>query len=99
MPIPDRPLRSPEGRIPLPADDPSLFDLDLDGLAARWAVSMARAPMTAEEMTGADARAQRLGVGGIRLMEHAGTAVAATARALAVASDRWESGPILVLCG
>jgi hydroxyethylthiazole kinase-like uncharacterized protein yjeF len=32
-------------------------------------------------------------------MEQAGTAVAAAARALAVATDRWESGTILVLCG
>jgi NAD(P)H-hydrate repair Nnr-like enzyme with NAD(P)H-hydrate epimerase domain len=99
MPIPDRPLRSPEGRIPLPADDPTLFELDLDGLAARWAEAMARAPMTAEEMTGADARAQRMGMAGIRLMEQAGSAVAAVAHALAVASGRWEAGPILILCG
>jgi ADP-dependent NAD(P)H-hydrate dehydratase / NAD(P)H-hydrate epimerase len=32
-------------------------------------------------------------------MEHAGTAVAAAARALAVRTGRWGSGPILVLCG
>jgi hypothetical protein len=61
MSIPDRPLRTSEGRVPLPADDPTLFELDLDGLAARWAEAMARAPMTAEEMTGADVRAQRMG--------------------------------------
>jgi NAD(P)H-hydrate epimerase len=99
MSIPDRPLRSPEGRVRLPADDPTLFELDLDGLAVRWAEAMARAPMTAEEMTGADARAQRMGVPGIRLMEQAGSAVAAVAHALAVAGERWESGPILILCG
>jgi NAD(P)H-hydrate epimerase len=99
MSIPDRPLRSPEGRVRLPADDPTLFELDLDGLAVRWAEAMARAPMTAEEMTGADARAQRMGVPGIRLMEQAGSAVAAVAHALAIAGERWESGPILVLCG
>ncbi len=99
MSIPDRPLRSTAGHVPLPADDPTLFELDLDGLAERWAEAMARAPMTAEEMTGADVRAQRLGVPGIRLMEQAGSAVAAVARALAVAGGRWESGPILVLCG
>ncbi|MFH1475532.1 MAG: NAD(P)H-hydrate epimerase [Chloroflexota bacterium] len=99
MSIPDRPLRSAAGRPPLPADDPTLFELDLDGLAERWADAMARAPMTAEAMTGADVRAQRLGVPGIRLMEQAGTAVAAVARALAVASERWEGGPILILCG
>ena len=99
MSIPDRPLRTTDGRIPLPADDPTLFELDLDGLAARWAEAMARAPMTAEEMTGADARAQRLGMPGIRLMEQAGSAVAAVARALAVTGGRWEAGPILILCG
>jgi hydroxyethylthiazole kinase-like uncharacterized protein yjeF len=87
------------GRPPLPADDPTLFELDLDGLAERWADAIAGAPMTAAEMTGADARAQRFGMPGIRLMEHAGCAVAAVARALAVGSERWESGPILVLCG
>ncbi len=57
--------------------------------------------MTAQAMTGADLKAQRLGVPGIRLMEHAGTAVAAAARALAVVTERWGPGhgPILVLCG
>ena len=60
---------------------------------------MNRAPMSAEEMTGADRKAQALGVPGIRLMEQAGTAVAAAARALAVATGRWGHGPILVLCG
>ena len=84
---------------PLPAQDARLFELDLDGLAARWAEAMARRPMTAEEMTGADRRAQALGVAGIDLMEHAGTAVAAAAHALAVASERWDRGPVLVLCG
>ena len=96
MTTPERPA---EGIPLLPADDPGLFELDLDGLASRWAGTMARAPMTAAEMTGADARAQRFGVPGLSLMEHAGTAVAAAARALAIAGDRWESGPILVLCG
>ncbi len=99
MTTPDRPVRSSAGAVALPADDPTLFDLDLDGLASRWADAMGGDPMSAEAMTGADARAQRMGVAGIRLMEHAGTAVAAAARALAVASDRWETGTILVLCG
>ena len=99
MTTPDRPARTSASAHPLPADDTTLFELDLDGLAARWADAMSRTPMTAEEMTGADVRAQRMGVPGIRLMEHAGTAVAAAARALAVTSERWESGPILVLCG
>jgi ADP-dependent NAD(P)H-hydrate dehydratase / NAD(P)H-hydrate epimerase len=113
MPTPDRsagrtsdPASQPRGaasrsagEIPLPADDPLLFELDLDGLAARWAEAMARAPMSAEEMTGADVRAQRLGIPGIRLMEHAGAAVAAAAHALATAADGGDAGPILVLCG
>ncbi len=64
-----------------------MFGLDLAGLAARWSEAMHRAPITAAEMTGADAKAQRLGVSGGRLMEHAGTAVAAAARALIVAAE------------
>jgi NAD(P)H-hydrate epimerase len=101
MSRPDDPAArpAPGDAVPLPADDPMLFELDLAGLAVRWASAMGRSPMTAEEMTGADARARRLGVPGIRLMEHAGTAVAAAARALAVEADRWAAGPILILCG
>jgi ADP-dependent NAD(P)H-hydrate dehydratase / NAD(P)H-hydrate epimerase len=99
MTTPDRAAPSSAGAVPPPADDPVLFELDLDGLAARWSDAMARPPMTAQEMTGADVRAQRMGVPGSRLMEHAGTAVAATARALALASERWDVGPILILCG
>jgi ADP-dependent NAD(P)H-hydrate dehydratase / NAD(P)H-hydrate epimerase len=97
MTTPDRSV--PASAALLPADDPTLFQLDLDGIAQRWAEVMRRAPMTAEAMTGADLRAQRMGVPGIRLMEHAGTAVAAAARALAVAGERWDAGTILVLCG
>jgi NAD(P)H-hydrate epimerase len=101
MSHPDDPSarHAPGDAVPLPADDPVLFELDLEGLAARWADAMSRPPMTAEEMTGADARARRLGVPGIRLMEQAGTAAAAAARALAVEAGRWGTGPILVLCG
>lgn len=87
------------GETPLPADDPTLLTLDLDGLARRWRATAERLPMTAAEMTGADARAQRLGVPGITLMEHAGAAVAAAARALAEATGRLDRGPFLVLCG
>jgi NAD(P)H-hydrate epimerase len=87
------------GVPPLPADDPGLFALDLDGLSRRWTAAAERLPMTAAEMTGADARAQRLGVPGIALMEHAGAAVAAAARALAEATGRLDRGPFLVLCG
>ena len=84
---------------PLPADDPDLFGLDLRGLRARWASAAARPPIGAEAMSGVDHRAQALGVPGARLMEHAGTAVAAAVRALAVDQGRWGSGPILVLAG
>ena len=86
MTIPGRAARASRGPR-LPADDPTLFELDLAGLAARWTEAMHRAPITAAEMTGADAKAQRLGVSGGRLMEHAGTAVAAAARALMEAAE------------
>ena len=65
----------------------------------RWARSMASSPIGAEAMRGADRRAQALGVAGTRLMEHAGCAVAAATRALAVETERWGRGPILILCG
>ena len=83
----------------LPADDPGLFDLDLRGLRQRWAGRAAMAPIGAEAMRGADRTAQALGVPEERLMEHAGTAVAAAVRALAADTDRWGSGPIVILCG
>lgn len=50
-------------------------------------------------MTGADLRAQKLGVPGQRLMEHAGAAVAAAVKAIAETTDRWRKGPILILSG
>ena len=84
---------------PLPGDDPTLFELDLRGLRDRWAPTAARPPMTAEAMVGADRRAQALGVPGIKLMEQAGTATAAAARALAIDTERWGRGPIVVLAG
>ena len=40
--------------IPLPADDPELFELDLRGLRSRWASSAARSAIGSEGMTGAD---------------------------------------------
>ena len=86
MTTPDRAARASRGPR-LPADDPTLLGLDLAGLAVRWAEAMHRAPITAAEMTGADAKAQRLGMSGSRLMEHAGTAVAAAARALIEAAE------------
>jgi NAD(P)H-hydrate epimerase len=55
--------------------------------------------MGAEAMMGADRKAQALGVPGERLMEQAGTATAAAARALAVETDRWLKGPIVVFAG
>jgi NAD(P)H-hydrate epimerase len=83
----------------LPADDPELFQLDLAGLRRRWAEAARRSAIGAEAMAGADRRAQLRGVTGQKLMEHAGTAVAAAAKALAQATGRWQKGPILVLCG
>ena len=50
-------------------------------------------------MTGADRRAQALGIPEVRLMEHAGTAVAAAVKALATDLERWGTGPIVILCG
>ncbi len=50
-------------------------------------------------MTGADLRAQALGVPAERLMEHAGAAVAAAVHAIAEATGRTGRGPVLILCG
>jgi NAD(P)H-hydrate epimerase len=86
-------------QVALPADDPSIFELDLRGLRTRWAEAAARPAISGEEMTGIDRRAQALGMPGERLMEHAGTAVAAAVRALAVDQDRWSDAPVLILCG
>jgi len=85
--------------VPLPADDPGLFELDLRGLRRRWADRAALPAMTAEAMTGADRRAQALGFPEERLMEHAGTAVAAAVKALATDLDRWDRGPIVIFAG
>jgi NAD(P)H-hydrate epimerase len=84
---------------PLPADDPQIFELDLRGLRRHWAEAAGRSPIGGPAMAGADKKAQLLGIRGERLMEHAGAAVAAAAKALAEATDRWKKGPILVLCG
>jgi NAD(P)H-hydrate repair Nnr-like enzyme with NAD(P)H-hydrate epimerase domain len=84
---------------PLPAADPELFELDLRGLRRRWADRADLPPIGAEAMTGADRRAQALGVREERLMEHAGTAVAAAVKALATDTGRWGTGPIVILCG
>jgi hydroxyethylthiazole kinase-like uncharacterized protein yjeF len=83
----------------LAADDPDLFDLDLAGLRRLWADAARRSPIGAQAMTGADLRAQAMGVPGQRLMEQAGAAVAAAARALAEATSRAGKGAVLILCG
>jgi len=85
----------------LPADDAHLRapDLDLPTLAARWSRYAARWPMTAEQMRGADARAQRFGVASIQLMEQAGAAVAAAARATLNSAERPAGSIVLVLAG
>jgi len=83
----------------LPADDSELFELDLRGLRQRWAAAATRPAIGSEAMTGADLRAQKLGVPGQRLMEHAGAAVAAAVKAIAEATGRWKKGPILILSG
>ena len=73
--------------------------MDLRGLRRHWAAAAGRPPMTGAAMTGADRRAQALGMPGDRLMEHAGAAVAAAARALAIDTERWGRGPIVILAG
>ena len=93
------PSADPDVPAPLPTEDPTLFDLTLEGLAARWVRSMESAPIGAETMRGADRRAQAMGISGTRLMENAGCAVAAATKALAVKTGRWQKGPILILCG
>lgn len=90
---------SPDAADPLPADDAELFDLDLRGLRRRWSGRAGLAPISAETMTGTEHRARVLGVPEERLMEHAGTAVAAAVKALAIDLDRWGDGPIVVLAG
>jgi NAD(P)H-hydrate epimerase len=89
----------PDAPPPPPTEDATLFRLSLEELAVRWARPMASAPIGAEAMRGADRRAEALGVPGIRLMENAGCAVAAAVKALAVKTERWGKGPILILCG
>lgn len=83
----------------LPANDPSIFAMDLRGLRRHWAASAALPPISGATMIGMDRRAQAVGVPEERLMEHAGTAVAAAVHALAVDLGRWGSGPIVIMCG
>ena len=93
------PAPTPETLPRLPADDPELFTLDLRALRRRWAARAALPAISSEMMTGADHKAQALGYPQERLMEHAGTAVAAAVHALATDLDRWGTGPIVILCG
>lgn len=88
-----------DDRERLPADDPDIFDLGLRGLRERWRSRAALPAISGEAMAGADRRAQALGYPQDRLMEHAGTAVAAAVKALAVDLGRWGTGPIVILCG
>jgi hydroxyethylthiazole kinase-like uncharacterized protein yjeF len=88
----------PQRTAPLPADDPELRTLTLDELELRWAAAASRTAISAESMMGADRKAQALGIPGEQLMEHAGTAVAAAARALLEHNAR-GGRPILVLAG
>jgi hydroxyethylthiazole kinase-like uncharacterized protein yjeF len=100
LPSADAPATSAGGEI-LPLDDPFLSspELDLAALAEHWASYAARRPMGAEQMRGADLRAQRLGVPGSELMEQAGAAVAAAARALLATTERPAGALVLVLAG
>jgi ADP-dependent NAD(P)H-hydrate dehydratase / NAD(P)H-hydrate epimerase len=85
----------------LPTQDPRLQrpDLDLDMLATWWTARSSLSPISAEAMRGADLRAQRLGVSGDALMEEAGAAVAAVARAMLGTGDARRGGQVLVLAG
>ena len=91
----------PTTLIPLPTADPTIFaaDTDIDVLTARWREQARLEPMTGAEMQGTDVRAQRLGIPGERLMEEAGTAVAAAAKALMISTDRSLNSLVLILCG
>lgn len=91
----------PTTRLSLPASDADIFGpgIDVDSLTDRWREQAALEPMTAAEMRGADARAQRLGAAGEWLMEQAGTAVAAATLALMRSTDRSLDSLALILCG
>jgi NAD(P)H-hydrate epimerase len=91
----------PTTELPLPASDGRLFgpDVGLGALADAWRAQAALPPMTAAEMRGADAKAQRLGTAGAWLMEQAGAATAAVARALLTDGGRARDAAVLLLCG
>jgi NAD(P)H-hydrate epimerase len=91
----------PTTRLRLPASDPAIFaaDADLASLTEAWREQGALPAISAADMQGTDARAQRLGTAGEWLMEQAGTATAAVARALMVSGDRSLGSLVLILCG
>jgi ADP-dependent NAD(P)H-hydrate dehydratase / NAD(P)H-hydrate epimerase len=91
----------PTTGLRLPAGDPAIFaaDADLPMLTEYWGAQARLAPIGAAAMRGADIRAQRLGVTGDRLMEQAGAATAAAARALMLSGDRPAQSLVLILCG
>ena len=91
----------PTTRLRLPASDPAIFaaDADLAALAEAWRAQAALRPITGAAMQGTDTRAQRLGIAGEWLMEQAGTATAAAARALMLSADRSPDSLVLILCG
>jgi len=97
----EHPTVDPTTNIVLPTADPFVFssDTDVDALTERWHAQAALPSMTAEQMRGVDARAQRLGTRGEWLMEEAGTAVAAAAHALLVSAERAHRARVLVMCG
>jgi NAD(P)H-hydrate epimerase len=95
-----RPENQPVEPAPLPSADGFLKgDFGLDELAAHWTATGSRRPMSGEAMRGADVRAHRVGTSGDRLMEEAGIAVAAGARALLHTAERPATSPVLVLAG
>ncbi len=91
----------PASGLLLPVSDASLLgdNVDIDALSDRWRQQATLEPMSGQEMRGADIRAQRLGTPGEWLMEQAGTATAAAAKALMVSTDRPARSTVLVLCG
>lgn len=93
--------RDPKTELLLPTADEAIFapDTDIEALTWRWAAQAQLRAITAEAMTGADTRAQRFGTPGEALMEEAGTATAAAARALMVSTDRPSGSLVLILCG
>lgn len=91
----------PTTRLALPGSDPTIFapGVDIETLTERWREQEALEPVTGAEMRGTDARAQRLGTSAEWLMEQAGIATAAAAKALMVSTDRSANSLVLILCG